>query len=823
MIGNHFKRITAVLLSSIIALTAVSSCSAPELETSDFAADNVTDVIEINSPLPIETEPEFEGYTTDELGQFYSVDYVFLPNSSSVIRNTNLCVFEDKLIIPSRASDYEFADSDTYVSNLINTIYVYDLNDNVLESYDITEYLNNPLFDSEIFVINDRVYISGYDMDADTNAYYYLDYDALIRNDDDALVNVTFDPEFEGNHTSFQMDYDGVLHFSDKFVLLKTLKTSKGTLLVGYDDYDDYMIFVSEYGDFMFMPDPLTTEDVMFQYDDDNVAILDYLNRTYLFNLTSYNCSEEPVELYYVHGNVVNSIDSEPGYYSNSYEGLAYIDTLTKQAERILDYNCVIGDTSIVSDGSYVGSYNGCYCFVGSAYGFGDFNENAAIAIVKPTDNPYSGKKVIRMACNTLDESIIKNIKAYNESDSEYFIEYRLVNGSVPTTNNLNVLSTYNSYYIGGDATAYYNYVRQNAEIEAMEYALIKEGDFDLLYGFNEYELFNTPELCMDLSETINTDNLYMNVVDEKLYNGSLYQIPLYFTINTLSCSDNESYSSETSIVQIDVDNSLEEHIARSNDTYFYDPMKFFISDYECLAEMIENDFGTFINIENDTATFNNDYFREVFDYSLSNVKDDIEFAVTDRSNGEYDYSIFDDDFNYAYFYNDVWYDYISISTVLDAMPYWHDYSYMYLYGVPTHSGQGLTAEIASSIAVYANTGNKNASIDFVNYLLGDNVIYTPTTTYFYINKNVNKKLNLDVFNQSDMFYVSPDSGDFDCYFTIVEAMIGEVDNVKCSDSIIMSVIMQTIVNNVMKGADFNEATTLADIETAVINVLDRY
>ena len=43
----------------------------------------------------------------------------------------------------------------------------------------------------------------------------------------------------------------------------------------------------------------------------------------------------------------INSSGSD-GYYSNSYEGLSYIEPQTKHAEKLLDYNCVIGDTSIL-------------------------------------------------------------------------------------------------------------------------------------------------------------------------------------------------------------------------------------------------------------------------------------------------------------------------------------------------------------------------------------------------------------------------------------------------------------------------------------------
>ena len=99
MIGKHFKKISAVLLSSIIALTAVSSCSAPSLESPEDVADNVTDVIEINSPTPAEeTEEEYMGYTADALGQFYSLDYMFVTDVASFSSYTDSCIYANYLL-----------------------------------------------------------------------------------------------------------------------------------------------------------------------------------------------------------------------------------------------------------------------------------------------------------------------------------------------------------------------------------------------------------------------------------------------------------------------------------------------------------------------------------------------------------------------------------------------------------------------------------------------------------------------------------------------------------------------------------------------------
>lgn len=822
------KRMISVILSLTMMVSYLVACTPSNKNISEEVED-LSSVIAVNPQITQPEEVE-DVIKTESLGQFYNLESYQINESDSSLffYDYKYCMYDNNLFYTQTIYQTSDEGDDTSYCN----ISYYDLATGKSDTSALYQFDQFMYMDVYPVTFNGDLYVFAevYSMVDEYNCYE-IDFEL---DDNGKFSSVTFSSvSMNGDCNHIGIDQEtGKICINPETEFDAVYQCGDGLLIICHNNEDYYIGYLS--------PDGIAN----FQAGYDSVFAFDFIcklnNKILLRNYTDfceYDVNDfsilptEDSDYTYLYDSKVNQISGENGVYINSLEGFYYLNQTNDKATNIVDYNCVIGDVSKLASADYLMEKDGNYYFLGFECDYESLKNHLVIYKLVPTDNPYADKTVLRMACTSLDEGIVSTIHNFNALDNEYFIEYRLINGSVPNQYAGFKRTGNDTYYYGGDATAYYEYTKYMAQLESLEYSIIQEGSFDLLYGFGSYELFNTERVCLNLNnykDEWNNSSLYENILDIRTdSSGHLYQIPLNFDIDAISTApiyyDYESEPSDVIPEKVYVTKlTLDDYKELSEMYDGSDPLHEYVSDYECLIELIGNDFSSLINVDAKMTDFSVKGFNDVFEYAM---KDITEWRSTPIDEAEESESfVVELETDFADDYDQEKLEYVEILSVLDFAPYFYNTLAYNSYSIPSIVGHNLTARLENSIGVYKDTKYDDACMQFVAYLLGNEVDTSNQMFSFSINRNMNHDIQSEML---DLIASDAEVIDYRNYkdelFNNVDDMIGQIDSFRGDDSILEIVILQSLIDYSRHGSTVTTSEAINTIEQSVQSVLDRY
>ncbi len=474
-------------------------------------------------------------------------------------------------------------------------------------------------------------------------------------------------------------------------------------LLPGVVIYDiSQMVYLGD-GEVLFKANDADYEETYYTFDLNTGAIDEYSGDTTWFGNDIYNAS-------YVDGVGNVTIDQK---------GIKKLDFDSQSKEQIFSFdNCNINRYDVMNGLSIVSMTDDQVVLTGTLYrGNGYYvsgNElDTEIFILRKADsNPNAGKTILVAATlGYFDYTLCEAVCTYNDTNPDYFIR-------------LDTKYSVTDKYLSGEVE-YDEDNQDDAELELtselsnqlMIDLLAGDGPDIILDGSSFYQL-NNEDYLLNLSDEISTDGLFSNVIDAAKVDEKLYQVPLTigitgivanaadvgsdqhgFTFDEYSdfvsgpCNGTDPFQAETGRTQLDIFT-------------------------ECLA-MINADC-----MSGDKVSFDNDSFRALAEYVNDNITDPVD---TGNDTGVVYSGMGMGEEQAVATYQQ--------SLAFTSLLYWYSSKVedTCVLGAPTVDGRGPIIGVSCSVAVSAQTQEKEACVAFVETLLSED-IQTDYGRYDYCN-----------------------------------------------------------------------------------------
>ena len=787
--GGHkeMRRIKAfsIVLACVITLGSFSACAKSSAGPETEVDDRNIGVVETSA-----AEEEREQILCGSLGNFMAL--------KSVFSQTVHPVFEG----------YFDTDAD-YIPCIENNGYIYLQNRVGGSQYDYNYYdsveiidedtmsiikeipIGDPSYVTKIkfFVLGGKAYVIEFDSDNSVAAVFSFDenFDLVFEEDLKELISgelsVPENTDSAGTYLTniysyqngavfsiSQIDYWGEILFNElvfiedsgdvHYVQIPNFKTSGDSLISGFSYGNDYYAVKSVYEYFVVDINSYTTANVQIPYDV----------------LASHNITT----------------GEDGNYLVNTLEGFYEVNPDTKEVYELIDYNTVLGNTTVLYDSHFLFEKDGEYWFSCTLFPEGynrftdKFDMDSRIFKVTPCENPYPDKVVVNLASSVSDIDMIRTLKDYNSSDGAYYVTYRLLDGSTPSYDSL-IQNTDARYYYADDPESYIKYYYSLAMSEKAKLEILKKSnDIDIAYGFGLNSAFDNGGLMADLSgfvdadDTIDDDTFFMNLIEAKKdSSGSLYTMPLAVEINAFSAPDYSSYglsykdytNSEGGITFDDYNDLVYKN------SISFDPVCFSSRPYETLPELISNEPDKFYDLSTGEPVFDKAEFLRLVEF--------VEAHSTEYLAVNGDYSV--DDV--------IVFDYTNCKSILDLffMSYDPDTDqnspvFVNYYGLPSSDGRGLSADMTSCVSILNSSCEKDGAWDFIRFLMGNMAVNTYNGDGFMVNRSLNRKVQTSLLANffSYYYYESNFTADNDKVLDNMSSTLENVDRFRSRDDIMI-------------------------------------
>ena len=311
-------------------------------------------------------------------------------------------------------------------------------------------------------------------------------------------------------------------------------------------------------------------------------------------------------------------------------------------------------------------------------------------------ENPNVGKAVIELACiNGMTRQIADAVYNYNESNDNFFIRY---DSSYDVRDSIDMLSYEMGLMSPEEAESQLEEASINLSNQMAMDLLSGDGPDIIIDGFG-YGQLNNENYLMDLSDymtELDSEAYFSNVFDGARVDGSMYQLPLSFTINGIM-----------------VDGA---HVDAGQIGFTFDQYREFV-DNECNGKDPINQrqlqyFNTCINsmsdlfADGDGLNYDNEAFRELANYVNDNVFNRIRM----------DEMMYEDpDVHGWYVPLGGFNQYICLNEESKLRE-------MRFLGLPSADGRGPSINIQNSVGISAQTLNPDGCWSFIRTLLGEEV-----------------------------------------------------------------------------------------------------
>ena len=324
-----------------------------------------------------------------------------------------------------------------------------------------------------------------------------------------------------------------------------------------------------------------------------------------------------------------------------------------------------------------------------------DISEYIPLVVIlqKADTNPNAGKGVITAASfDPVSYAMAEAIRQFNESDNRGFIvldpryDYDTVAASVVRDPEM--------------TDSDYDLAVRSAMMSILSIDLLAGDGPDLILGAMNYTQLNKEELLLDLSEDVEVQNVYENIMEFAKTGDNLYQVPLAFGLEgTLAYSD----SVDTSVPGFTFE-SYREYV--SGPCNGRDPNRMAKLDFlgTCIAEMSAT-FRT-----DDGFDLNNDEFAQVAAF----VKDLI-LPTEDE--------LLEEEMLYLSSTYSPEPEFVNITSGMELLKVTHnDINDRVVMGFPSIEPRGLMVNVLQSVGVSAATKSPTACKSFVNMLVGEDL-----------------------------------------------------------------------------------------------------
>lgn len=774
-------RVISALLVCIMALTSFAACNKSAETNSNTGEESIAVGVKETAEPEVTPKPK---KLAAELGDFYalqtalSMDYnpFFSPGYDSGANYVPCFVYDGKIYKTARygGRDYDYLYYDS--------IEIYDCQTLALLT-SIPVGSDNTCMDIDFFSYNGKVYVYVYNDYEYTNAIYYITEDYVLEED------AELGTELLGSSY-------GKIDFSQPYrVLTNAYEYQNGTVIVVADEqFDDNMVT-----DLFFLSNDGTINSISFanfcDFYDYIVSGFSYgsnlfvIRSSYKYRVVDItNFTEVNTAIPYDVLTSHNIMSGKKGhYYVNTLEGFYDIDPDNNEVNKLIDYNCVLGNTAVLYDSRFLFENNGDYYFFCCLYPEGvneytdSFKIETKIFRITPCENPYQDKIVLDLATDKSDPELITAIKSYNDSGTDYFVSFHIYDGTIPDCKIIKNESS--DRYEAFNEVSYEKYAYNNAMKEKIKLAFLGENsDIDLVYGFGLNEAFNTDKLLMDLSPYIANDgsftdaNYYMNIINaKKNADGNLYVMPIAFEINALSCPSNvessftESITADNGILVTDYEKAIK------GTDYVFDPMASYASPFESLNELVSNESEKIVDITNGEDVFDEALFKNFVEFSEYHSSPDVESAL------------------YAFNENLLAVDYTKNSSAFDMICFREvdedtgDYETIAInyYGIPSSDGRGIAADMLNCISVKNTTDEPDASFGFVKYVMENMKVNSYSGDGYMVNKANNVSIQgakLEDIADTPYFMISVDT---ELAMKSMDNLISSIDRFRFRDDII--------------------------------------
>ena len=315
------------------------------------------------------------------------------------------------------------------------------------------------------------------------------------------------------------------------------------------------------------------------------------------------------------------------------------------------------------------------------------------IVLTKADSNPNAGKTVLTAATvGYIDYAMSESVCRFNETNADYFIKFDnkyKVDKHVSDVN----YDDYDEYRKAYD----------EASIELSNQLTVDlmagEGP-DIIFDTSSLSQLNNDDYLLDISDRINTDGLFVNVLDAAKTGEKLYQIPLTFGVTGLAVLNENVDAGQTGFT-FEQYADFVSTVCNGTDPLAMDQTEFFIMCMEAMADKFVTEDGK--------IDYDNEAFRALAEFTNENIIPPIESNEDDMlymgGTGTTIEESGAERFDYGSFpiYIELMGKHANDTTIL---------------GLPSVDGRGPMLSVSSSVAISAQTAEADACWAFVETLL---------------------------------------------------------------------------------------------------------
>ncbi len=693
---------TAMLLSSASFLSGCNSAKAAKKITSDSLWYDST------------TVEGTTGYNEDELEYAYFGD---------------CCAYEDRIFTVFEGyrkspSDDEMTEDFDYQSLSITELYEYDMEGNLISTYDLNELIGYSWISS--------MYAADEGINFIISTYDDVTYE-------DVLLTLTFNVE---NESFSEPEVINLGNASGNQYPENIVSLSNGAMLASIYTYEgdqpSYIYNIIENGEVVKTIDfskefnqIIYDMQTFFNDEEGNLISLgsaDSGTLVYKLDINTYevtdvtpeNSSELDVYSY--------RLASDGQMYKVDSEGVKKLNATTFEEEAILPFTACNVNLYNVTSNSVINVSDDVIVLAGTSFKAGSNISTFSITqLTKADKNPNAGKLnlVIGLVDVYLDEALGDAIYEFNASNEECFAtvknysSYEHFNG----TENMSD-EEYQKAYMDASAT-----MTNDLAIELMS----GEGP-DIIMGTVSYTQLNNSDYLKDLTDLVgelDSSSYFMNVFDAAKTGDKIFQLPLTFIVSGIACETKYAPSNGIGFT-ISEYGDFVSNVCNGTDPNISDRSYYFINGISQMGDL-------FIDNENKKVDFCQDTFYDFAEYCLNNVPETVDWDAM------YD--------NYGYL--DTGSDsYASMTHLYDLTSYGNltanGNKDIGVYGVCA-DGRGPSIQVYSSVAVSATTVSKEGAYEFVRTLLSDDVQYLMAKNYSNsVNKDALYEASLEIVEDAN-------------------------------------------------------------------------
>ena len=315
------------------------------------------------------------------------------------------------------------------------------------------------------------------------------------------------------------------------------------------------------------------------------------------------------------------------------------------------------------------------------------------IVLTKADSNPNAGKTVLTAATvGYIDYAMSEAVCRFNETNADYFIKFE---NKYKVEKHVDELD-YND-------SEEYRKAYDDAAIELSNQLTVDlmagEGP-DIIFDTSSLSQLNNDDYLLDISDRINTDGLFVNVLDAAKTGEKLYQIPLTFGVTGLAVLNENVDAGQTGFT-FEQYADFVSTVCNGTDPLAMDQTEFFIMCMEAMADKFVTEDGR--------IDYDNEAFRALAEFTNENIIPPIESDEDDMlymgGTGTTIEESGAERFDYGSFpiYIQLMGKHANDTTIL---------------GLPSVDGRGPMLSVSSSVAISAQTAEADACWAFVETLL---------------------------------------------------------------------------------------------------------